>query len=232
MTQEGELNQAITLIKAGKKSEAIPILKNILKTDRDNELAWLWMSTCVDKPEDKKFCLQEALRINPNGENTKKALDQLEPKPSLQPTLEEMGLGASTVQKAALPLSNPNLAFSQKTQPQAAYSSNSISTIIIVLLVVMGMFWLVIGFMQLTSGTGVVFYGIWNILISIINLALIRDVVKRTRKVVLNLTFLGIVGSIWGAVQLFSGVWVQAFAIPLYIVLAILAQTNKEYFSN
>jgi len=77
--EEEELKQAIALIKAGNKSEAVPILKDILKTDRNNELAWLWLSTCAGKPEDKVYCFQEALRINPNNEHAKKALKQLEP---------------------------------------------------------------------------------------------------------------------------------------------------------
>jgi hypothetical protein len=230
MAQEAQLNQAIAFIKAGNKNEAIPILKNIIKTDRDNELAWLWMSACVEKAEDKKFCLNEALRINPNSEHTKKALDQLEPKPPLQPTLEEMGLVAPTLQTATFSQPIPNVQNSKMPQTQTVASSNTISTLIIVLLVIMGMFWLVIGFIQLEAGSW--FIALWNILISIINLALIRDVLKRNRKVVSNLTFLGVVGSIWGVIQLSSGSSLQVCAIPLYIILAVLAQTNKEYFMN
>jgi hypothetical protein len=79
MLQDEGLRQAIALIKAGNKSEALPILKNILKTDRNNELAWLWLSACADKLEDKRFCFHEALRINPNNEQAKKALEQIEP---------------------------------------------------------------------------------------------------------------------------------------------------------
>ena len=75
----------------GKKNEAVPILKIILKLNRDYELAWLWMSVCIDEPQDKKFCLHEALRINPDNQNAKKAFEQLEPQPIPQPTVEKMG---------------------------------------------------------------------------------------------------------------------------------------------
>jgi tetratricopeptide (TPR) repeat protein len=85
--QTDELNQAIELIKAGDKNKAIPILKEILKTDRNNELAWLWLAYCVETTDDKIFCFREALRINPNNVQTKKALEQLEPNPTIQPPI-------------------------------------------------------------------------------------------------------------------------------------------------
>jgi tetratricopeptide (TPR) repeat protein len=104
MTQEEELNQAITLIKAGKKSEAVSILKSILKADRNNELAWLWLSACADKPEDKVFCFQEALRINPNNEHVKKALKQLEPNHIPEQYLSPVSKDTSVTVKNNLPI--------------------------------------------------------------------------------------------------------------------------------
>jgi hypothetical protein len=98
MTEEEGLKQAIALIKAGKKNEAVPILKSILKTNRNNELAWLWLSTCADKQDDKIYCFQEALRINPNNEPAKKALEQLKPQSIPRPTVEEMGGMAQSAQ--------------------------------------------------------------------------------------------------------------------------------------
>jgi predicted Zn-dependent protease len=83
MAHEEELKQAIALIKSGMKQDSIPILKGILKTDRNNERAWLWLSACVEKTEDKKYCLGEVLRINPNNEGAKIALGRLEPAPAV-----------------------------------------------------------------------------------------------------------------------------------------------------
>ncbi|MBE3144763.1 MAG: hypothetical protein IMZ61_12710 [Planctomycetes bacterium] len=102
MRQEEELKQAITLIKAGNKSEAIPILKTIIKTDRNNEGAWLWMSTCADRREDKIYCFHEAMRINPNNENAKKALSKLEE--STEPIFKESApsITSTTTQSVAL----------------------------------------------------------------------------------------------------------------------------------
>lgn len=230
--EEEDLKKAIVLIKAGNKSDSVPILKNILKTNRNNELAWLWLSVCADNTEDKKYCLQEALRINPNNEHVKKALEQMQIESEFipPPTLREMGV----IEPPNLPFNN----LQNNTQPinpemnqvSKLEASNPVSNVIIVLLVVMGLFWLAIGFIQI--GNSQILVGIWNIVISIINLTLIRNVIRRSHRVVNSLIFLGVVGGIWGLVQLLSGAWLQAFAIPIYIVLAVLAGTNKEYFSD
>jgi hypothetical protein len=123
-----------------------------------------------------------------------------------------------------------------------AHGNNSIGLVIIILLVIMASFWLIVGFLQIASGSLLAelgegyrltpfLCGGWNIIVSVINLALIADVMKRKKSVVRNLMFLGIVGVIWGTIQLIDGAWLQACAIPMYIVLAVLANINKEYFS-
>lgn len=71
-----QLQQAITHIKSGKKQKAQQLLQQILKNEPDNEQAWLWMSAAV--PEDKRrYCLEKALSINPNNQQTKQALAKL-----------------------------------------------------------------------------------------------------------------------------------------------------------
>lgn len=71
------LNEAIQLIKAGNKQAAIPLLKEILQANPRDENAWLWMYACVSKVEEKKFCLQKALEINPENQQARKALEKL-----------------------------------------------------------------------------------------------------------------------------------------------------------
>jgi len=73
-----ELEYAISVAKEGDKGKAIPLLKNVLKTDRNNESAWIWLAFCLEKTVDKKYCLDEILRFNPSSEQAKKALEQLE----------------------------------------------------------------------------------------------------------------------------------------------------------
>ena len=88
MAYETELKQAIDLIKAGSKQDALPILKTILKSDKDNERAWLWMTACANNVADRRYCLEQVLRINPNHEKAKAALAKMdEPE---EPSLDEI----------------------------------------------------------------------------------------------------------------------------------------------
>lgn len=72
-----DLNQAVQLIKAGNKQAALPLLKQIIQSDPNNETAWLWLYTCVENPAQKKYCLQKALEINPNNINAREALNKI-----------------------------------------------------------------------------------------------------------------------------------------------------------
>jgi len=69
-----KLAQAVQHIKSGNKIAALPILKEIVQAESDNENAWLWLHSCVEKVEQKKYCLQQALRINPNNQEARNAL--------------------------------------------------------------------------------------------------------------------------------------------------------------
>lgn len=76
MTPE-KLSQAIALIKAGNKSAALPVLKEVVQSDPNNENAWLWLYSCVEEVEQKKYCLGQALKINPQNQNAHNALLKL-----------------------------------------------------------------------------------------------------------------------------------------------------------
>jgi len=105
MGTDDQIKQAIAAIKAGDKNTGSQILHDILKMDRNNLLAWLWMSACVDKKEDKIYCLREVLRIDPDNNNAKMGIAHLTPLPEPIPTLAEMGVEQSQkqpVEKAAL----------------------------------------------------------------------------------------------------------------------------------
>lgn len=83
-----ELDRAIDLIKAGDKSEGGRILSGVVKLEPDNESAWVWLSTCVDPIEKKKYCLNQILRINPNNSYAKNSLDQIDTNSTASQTLE------------------------------------------------------------------------------------------------------------------------------------------------
>lgn len=72
-----KLVQAVQLIKAGNKRDSIPLLKEVLRSDPNNENAWSWLYICVETVEQKKHCLQQILRIHPENEKALVALQRL-----------------------------------------------------------------------------------------------------------------------------------------------------------
>lgn len=68
----------IEYYKSGNKTGALKIFLEVLKREPNNEIAWLWLAACVDKPEQKKDCFHKVLKINPNNEVAQKALVGLE----------------------------------------------------------------------------------------------------------------------------------------------------------
>lgn len=72
-----ETERAIALIKQGNVAEGAKILSTIIKTEPDNEQAWLWMSACVGDREKKIYCLQRVLQINPSSNAARKGLGAL-----------------------------------------------------------------------------------------------------------------------------------------------------------
>lgn len=75
---DNDLQKAIQFVKEDKKIEGGRILAKLVKEEPDNEQAWLWLSVCVAPVEQKRHCLKQALRINPNNEQAKKQIDRLE----------------------------------------------------------------------------------------------------------------------------------------------------------
>lgn len=69
-----QFSKVIELIKTGNKNEALPILKEILDKNPNHENAWLALSMCVGKIDKKKYCLEQALRINPENITTQNSL--------------------------------------------------------------------------------------------------------------------------------------------------------------
>src|ERR1051325_7362732 len=60
-----ELEQAIEAIQAGQKAQGLAILARLVSQDPRNERAWLWLASCVDEPERKRYCLKRVLELNP-----------------------------------------------------------------------------------------------------------------------------------------------------------------------
>ncbi len=87
-----KLEQAIQAIKSGDKSAGMVLLAQVIRSDPNNESAWIWMATAQDDPEKKKQSLERVLRINPANERVRRALAVMFPTAvqaeSAQPTVE------------------------------------------------------------------------------------------------------------------------------------------------
>jgi hypothetical protein len=89
------LQKAIATIKAGNKSTGRQLLTDILKTEPDNEQAWLWMTKVVDSNSERVECLQKALQINPNNETAQYVLASLQGQDSSTPESEKSSTASS-----------------------------------------------------------------------------------------------------------------------------------------
>ena len=71
-----KLHQAIALIKSGDKDGGQALLFEVVNSDPENEHAWLWLVSVVS-PDLRMFCLEKALRINPNNVQARQYLEKL-----------------------------------------------------------------------------------------------------------------------------------------------------------
>jgi len=79
------LSGGIAAAKAGRKSEARELLRQLVRQDKDNDKAWLWLSGAVDTDEEREECLRRVLSINPNNVHAQRGLETLR-QPESPPT--------------------------------------------------------------------------------------------------------------------------------------------------
>jgi hypothetical protein len=214
------LQQGVQAYRAGRRDEARKVFIALVKQNQDDERAWGWMySVCNTDPE-RIHCLKQVVRINPKNEKANQLLNQLTgfdfPLNDPQPT---------TYQTPSIQTSNQTLI----TNSSSTLSKNldNISVILIVILVVLSMFWMGIGLLQIMNSP---LLGFWNIFISLINLGVIRDIIKHSKNTLNELYLLAILGTIGGAIQMITGAYLQACVIPLYGALGILTYINQDVY--
>jgi tetratricopeptide (TPR) repeat protein len=59
--------EAVQAAKSGQRHRAKDLLTRLIKADQENADYWLWMSAVVDTEKEQVFCLQKALKIDPNS---------------------------------------------------------------------------------------------------------------------------------------------------------------------
>lgn len=64
-------------VEEGDRPRARDLLSRALRRDQNDVNVWLWMSAVVDTPKERAYCLQEALRIDPNNVAAKRGLNMM-----------------------------------------------------------------------------------------------------------------------------------------------------------
>lgn len=61
----------------GDKARARELLEGVLRRDRSNEQAWIWLASVVDTQREKRMSLEQVLKINPNNRPAQEALNSM-----------------------------------------------------------------------------------------------------------------------------------------------------------
>jgi tetratricopeptide (TPR) repeat protein len=201
------LTQGIAAVKAGNKQEARRLLDAAIRQSPNDERTWGWFYNVCENDTERLKCLKEILRINPNHQQARQKYNEL----------TGMGLHTATIIQQPI---------------QSTGDTDALGIIMIVLLILLGIFWIGVGLLQITLSADF-FAGIWNIAVSIVNFLGISDIVQRKKRVPKEMVFLAVFGSILGLLNIYlTGAYLQACVIPFYIVLGVLSQVNKNKYVN
>jgi tetratricopeptide (TPR) repeat protein len=77
MQEENPLQRAISAARAGRELTARDMFLDIVKTQPNNEVAWMWLTGLLDDLDDCILACERTLEINPNNAPARKYLDQL-----------------------------------------------------------------------------------------------------------------------------------------------------------
>ncbi|MFZ1040932.1 MAG: tetratricopeptide repeat protein [Anaerolineales bacterium] len=86
--QDTMLQDAVNALREGDKARARDVLTRLLKTDQNNPTYWVWMSATVETNRERIYCLQTALKFDPENVSAKRGLTllgALPPDESIQP---------------------------------------------------------------------------------------------------------------------------------------------------
>lgn len=64
-------------VEQGDRARAKDLLTRALRRDQDDVNLWLWMSAVVDTPKERAYCLNEALRIDPENVAARRGLNMM-----------------------------------------------------------------------------------------------------------------------------------------------------------
>ena len=63
--------EAVEALGQGDKTKARELLTSLLESDQHNPQYWIWMSAAMDSAKERIYCLQTALRFDPENATAK-----------------------------------------------------------------------------------------------------------------------------------------------------------------
>ena len=79
---------AVDALRRGDKPRAKELFTLLLKSDQNNPTYWIWLSAAVENHKERIYCLQTALKLDPENGTAKRGLvllGALAPDQSVQP---------------------------------------------------------------------------------------------------------------------------------------------------
>jgi pimeloyl-ACP methyl ester carboxylesterase len=100
MTTEELLSAGIAAARTGDISKASSLLIQVVQSDPNSELGWLWLGFCRTVPEQREYCLRRVLAINPQNTEAKRQIELLQgtkipPQGTRPPTSASVSVPAS-----------------------------------------------------------------------------------------------------------------------------------------
>lgn len=111
MPEDVMLQQAMDALRNGQRSRSRDLLTRLLRVDQNNPQYWLWLSAAVETPKEQIFCLQSALRLDPDNPTIRQGLTllgALPADPTIQPRIyqRQWQVAEQEIPRQS-PLSNP-----------------------------------------------------------------------------------------------------------------------------
>ena len=79
---------AVEALRVGNKPRAKELITLLLKADQNNATYWVWLSAAMDAPKERAYCLQTALKLDPENNSAKRGLvllGAMRPDETIQP---------------------------------------------------------------------------------------------------------------------------------------------------
>jgi hypothetical protein len=118
-----KLQLAIQAIRNQENTSALNLLKDVIRGDPVNELAWLWISQIVATDKDRRNCLEQLLKINPQNTTAIRGLQLLDKKNEVAhiPAVELNPEEPAAFEAILLPPPLPHFENEPATEPEYKY---------------------------------------------------------------------------------------------------------------